>query len=1060
MRRCAEIFAGLLILVYASNACAAKEATAVTASRSGKTCRTYYTDERIAVARENVRRYEWARELLDRIMKGDTIRYYIGPKYVSAEQFAAQSDEFMWLLQPTTKIPRHVLQQVEVYKCPIHGWEGRKSGWSGAAWCPWRIDPINHPYKIQCLAGGEWYPSNDYHKGDMTSGPFPDDGGGFVYKGERYYPLREYAHMVYGSVVIPCLRSLSQAYLLTGDEKYAHKGAVLLARLASEYPNHDDRRDRLYDTRFLEKRKGARTGMITDYIWECFCFEAAVYAYDALYDFIGNDAGLLSFVKSKGLPVDTGDDLRRYIEDYLIRAGMKALLIGGIRGNEGHHQAAAMAAALVLDDFTPGRVNSQDMVDYFYYGIGRAAYILTNDVTPDGGGHESPNYNRIKLDFIRAAKLMEELRRRHPDRFPKEKYPDIFDTPKARALFDYFIDCFMLDYYVPSIGDCAGITPPRRVAPQQYSYRPRDYLFAFERYGDPRYARACTKPNGEFVAGDLFEPYPEEALKAALARPESVIVRKPRIKDDYGMAILESGSGAHRRAVYLNYVSPWGHRQSDHLAIGLVARGVDLLPDLGYPLTYYYRWTWDCNSFAHNTVTVDETQPQRTIGGMGRLFASVDGVHVVTASHDPYPPDHKPYPAHFPRYPEDAAPCDLYERTLILIDVAPERFYVVDLFAVRGGTQHDQSWHSMLTPVSAPDLDWKVQETGTLAGPDVEQFGKWKDRWGRQREDFPSFLAKIRRARLDRPAVWTWRSGLPEGDALALHVVPLGGAMEVIQGSGRAPSRPDDWWLDYVICRRLVDNGARSLFLSVLDGYQGRPVVKSVELIGEDPVVVRVLRDDGEDEITLHVPEGPSRTTAPRALGVRVRMRSGAGLTRDVRIGACDGEGRPGYATSAIRDVDYERCRIAVQAGEGESADFAVGRAVRIFNDHRSALYIVRRAERRGELLWLTLDRTALLARLPITGVQGESLRLGVVPVFANGRVDEKGNLQPAHDAYRGSWFGDGKHPAAVRAIASRRLFFEKRIPAPVLKRRFEGKTVSLWQYAVGDRIEAARIEH
>jgi len=1036
---------------------AAEETSTMPTGSSGKTARTYYTDERVAVARENVQRYRWAKELLDRIMKGDTIRYYIGPEYASAEQFVAQSDEFMWLLQPTTRIPRHVLQDVEVFKCPIHGWEGRKSDWPGAAWCPWRIDPIGHPYKIQCLAGGEWYPSNDYVKGDMTSGEFPDDGSGFEYRGERYYPLSEYAHMVYGSVVIPCLRSLSQAYLITGDERYAHKGAVLLARLASEYPNHDDRRDRLYDRRFLDQNKGAFTGMITDYIWECFCFEAAVYAYDALYDHIGRDADLIAFVKAKGLPVDTPADLRAYIEHYLIRAGMKALLIGAIRGNEGHHQAAAMAAALVLDDFSPARPNSQDMVDYFYYGIGKAAYILTNDITPDGGGHESPNYNRIKLDLVRAARLMEELRKRHPDRFPLDKYPDIFDTPKARALFDYFIDCFMLDYFIPSIGDCGGITPPSRVGPQQYAYRPQDYIFAFQRYGDPRYARACTTPGGDLVAGELFEPYPADALAAALERPESRIIRRPRIKDDYGMAILESGDGEHRRAAYLNYVSARGHRQCDHLSIGLVARGVDLLPDLGYPLTYYYRWTWDCNSLAHNTVTVDETQPQMTIGGMGRLFASVDGVHVVTASHDPYPPDHTPYPPHFPRYPQDSAPCDLYERTLIMLDVDPQRFYVLDLFAVRGGTQHDQSWHAMLTPVTAPDLDWQAQETGTLAGPEVEQFGKWKDRWGRAREDFPSFLAKIRRASLDHPAAWTWNSGLPEGDAIAIHIVPIGGPMQVILGAGRAPSRPEDWWLDYLICRRLVPDGARSLFLTVLDAYQRTPVVRSVRLLGEDPIVLSVIRDDGEDEITLRVPDGPGRTTAPRALGICVRSRTGDVWTRDVRIGACDDNGRPGYAESVIRDVDYDRCRIAI--GSADAPDFPLGRTVRIFNEHRSAQYIVQGVEQADGLTWLTLDRTALLARLPIVGVEGESLRLAVVPVFANGRVDEKGNLTPVRDAYRGSWLGDRSDPLPVRAIASGRLFLERPLPPQTLRDRFEGKTVPLWQYAIGDRIEAARIE-
>jgi len=1046
----------------------AREMDVLRRKRRRKSECTYYTPERIAIGRENVKRYKWAQELFRRIMKGDRISYYTGAgKYVSANDFAAQSDEFMWLLQPTTKLPRHVLRGSKPLHCPIHGWEGRKAKWPGAAWCPWRIDPIKHPYKVQCLAGGEWLPTNDWHKGDMTSGEFPDDGSGILYKGKRYRVLQEYAHMVYGSVVIPCLRSLSQAYVLTGDRTYAHKGCILLARLASEYPNHEFRRDRLYDQRPLRRYRGRGTGMITDDIWECRCLEETAYAYDAFFDYMDNDPALLQFLKSKGLPVETADDLRAYIEDNLIRAGMKALLLKMICGNEGYHQAAAMACALVIDDFADVRVNTQHMVDYYYHGVGQAAYILSNGLTPDGGGHESPNYNRIKFNIIRAARLMEEIRKRHPDRFPKDRYPDIFGTPKAHAMFDYFIDVFMLDQFIPAIGDCSGIERLRRQEPRRYCYNAKDYLFAFQRYGDLRYARACTRPDGTFVEGELFEPYPADAINAALKKPESQIVRAPRFLDDYGLAILESGEGDHRRAVYLNYLSWPNHRQCENLSIGFFARGVDWLPDLGYPYTYTARWQWDSNSMAHNTVTVDETPPSRKTRGMGRLFASVDGVHVVTASHDPYPPDHEPTPAHFQKFRKGAKPCNIYERTLMLVDVDPQRFYVVDLFAVNGGEQHDQSWHGPLVSVQVPELNWQVQPQGTLAGPEVALFGRWTDRWGRKREDFPSFLAKIRRAQLAKPAVWTWNSGLPEGDALQLHLVPVGGPMEVIVGTGHAPARPKDWGLDYVIARRRAEGGRRSLFLTVLDAFQKAPVVREVRLLSEKPLQVAIVREDGQDEITFTLPDAPSRTTAFRPLGVRIRSRTGATVTRDVRIGACGRDGHPGYAKSIIRELDYATNRIGVAAVPGLEKDLAPGRVLRVFNAHRSALYRVLKTVREEDVLWITLDRTAQLGRAPVTEVGDGTLTLGARFIFANSGLDKEGRLLPARggDRYRGSWVGDEKRLLQVRAIGkkewrgtSARLFLEKSISASTLREWFRGRTVSLWQYGLGDRVEAARI--
>ena len=195
---------------------------------------TYYTPERVAAARRNLERYEWARKVRKRIFEtGDRIRYYIGPTYTPADKYAAQSDDFIWLLQPTTKIAR-VVPNAHRALCPVHGAKVKRYN----AWCPYNIDPINHPYQIQCMMGKEWYPSNKYHKGDMTSGEFPDDGNGILHKGERYYALREYARMVYGSIVVPTLRSLSQAYQLTGEPKYARKGCILLARLATQYPNY------------------------------------------------------------------------------------------------------------------------------------------------------------------------------------------------------------------------------------------------------------------------------------------------------------------------------------------------------------------------------------------------------------------------------------------------------------------------------------------------------------------------------------------------------------------------------------------------------------------------------------------------------------------------------------------------------------------------------------------------------------------------------------------------------------------------------------------------------
>ncbi|MBM4049387.1 MAG: hypothetical protein FJ279_30190, partial [Planctomycetes bacterium] len=651
-----------------------------------KTSRTYYTDERIATGRANVQKYDWAKAIHKRIFKtGDPIRYYVGPHYTAADRFATQSDEFLWLLLPTTRIPR-VYPHERRALCPVHGAAVRAKN----VWCPWNIEPIAHPYQVQCMLGGEWYPSNRFAEGDLTSGEFPDDGSGYAGKDGRHYFLSEYTHMVYGSVVIPTLRSLSQAYLLSGDAKYARKGCILLARLAMEYPNYgwdDPRLENRFERTYLGPYNNQhphyswkKGGMITDLIWETFCLEATAYAYDALYDAL-DDPKALAFVKSKGMPVSSGDDLRRYIETYIFRAAMRGLELGWIHGNEGFHQAAALAVALVLDDYSDQRPNSQDMVNYAYHGSGQSAFMIINSTHRDGGGHESAGYNTIKLDFIRVNRLMAEIRRRHPNRFADDRYPDLFDNPKAKAIFDHHIDMMVDGRFIVPVGDAGNLAPPSRHAKPMHSFLGSENLYAVQRYSDPRHARACTQPNGSLAVGELWEPYPEEQIRGLLAKPESRIVRNSRLLDGYGLGILESGEEGQRRAVSLSYANLRGHMQQDELFLSFWARGVELLDDIGYPRTWDHRGQFDANSLAHNTVTVDETQSNTTkLGGMGRLFAGSNGVQALTASHTPYLGVALP----------SGGTVDLYERTVALVDVDAERFFVVDLFAVGGGVQHDQ----------------------------------------------------------------------------------------------------------------------------------------------------------------------------------------------------------------------------------------------------------------------------------------------------------------------------------------------------------------------------------
>ncbi|MCC6424778.1 MAG: heparinase II/III family protein [Phycisphaerales bacterium] len=1036
------------------------------ATAIAKDAPTLYTPDRVQNARYNVEHFDWAKRTFEQLRSSDgKSHYYIGPVYGPADRLLDKSDDFVWMLMPTTKIARHVPVKFKA-SCPIHGEELKRLD----PYCGYNIDPLNHPYKVQCKVGGEWWPTNDYAAGDMTSGDYPDDGNGAHRDGKTYYFLRDYTHMVYAAVVVPSLKSLSQAWLISGDKRYARKGCILLAKVAFEYPNQRDRKDRLFYADQPNGRDpdypGKVGGMVTDLIWETFCLETLADAYDGLYNAM-DDPELIAYLKGKGMPINSGDDLRHYIENYILRSGIEGLLTGYIQGNPGHHQAAAAAVALVLDDYDQrpdNPFNSTAAVDYIrrynHAGVVHDSDIMVNGLERDGGGEESPGYCPIKLDFTRVDDLLEMIRTRQPKRFPVDQYPPIFRGPKAPRLFDFFLDLTIDGYFIPSIGDAGGIEKPKRYAPQRWSYVPSEnYLWAFAKYGNPRFAAACLDlRTGKPAEGKLFDPYPIDQIKAAAARPDAKIEWKTRILDGYGVAILDSGEGENRRALTLNYTNFLGHRQCDPLMIEIFARGLNVLPDLGYPASWQYFHQWDGNSLAHNTVTVDETQPtMQPNAGWLRLFASKNGVHVAAASQNPYSRDRaqlgKP----------DAKPNDLYERMVVMVDVDETRFYFVDLFAVNGGQQHDQSWHGMIAPMNDPQLIWTPPAPGTLAGKQIKPFATWTDQWGRQRDDFPSYVSQVRTATLDAPAEWTWNSGLSDGaDALKLHIIPVDGPLQLLRGVGRSPNRPSDWSLDYMLVRHNVTDGAATRFLSVLDAYQNdHPTVKSVHLESANPLVLKVELEDGTDTIHLQLPPSNGIAPAAQAVGARVVSQRAGKVVRDVQVGQWTTRMRGGvpFAYGRILAVDYEKNRIAIATVRREKPElYAAGTPIRIYNQGRSAMYKIVSAEVENGRMWLTLDATALLAEGKVVSTaDGGIIQLDSFLSFADGA--------DAYNRYAGAWLGlqDGPTKAqlpvrgAVRTEEGTTLYLRDPLPAKKLT-DYLNQPIRLWQFAPGDSLEIARV--
>lgn len=177
-------------------------------------------------------------------------------------------------------------------------------------------------------------------------------------------------------------------------------------------------------------------------------------------------------------------------------------------------------------------------------------------------------------------------------------------------------------------------------------------------------------PDGRFLP--LNDTWSENRLK-----PRDTM--QPALLPGLGVAVLGCGDKDNQIHTYLNFSSGEAHKHYDALSIGLFTFGKELLPDIGYTHTKYRPWS--ICTVAHNTVVVngrDSSIDKAFIGNKLRsFFADPGGFQVAEAESD------SAYPGITSRY----------RRTLLLVGISARDAYIVDIFQVFGGDQHDWVLH-------------------------------------------------------------------------------------------------------------------------------------------------------------------------------------------------------------------------------------------------------------------------------------------------------------------------------------------------------------------------------
>jgi hypothetical protein len=228
--------------------------------------------------------------------------------------------------------------------------------------------------------------------------------------------------------------------------------------------------------------------------------------------------------------------------------------------------------------------------------------------------------------------------------------------------------------------------------------------------------------------------------------------------------------------------------------------------------------------------------------GHCKLFADGPWARVATA----YSPAHQDVgpPAVYKLVPDV-----VMERTVALIDIDEFDSYAVDVFRLRGGTDHYWSFHGPRTEGEATvaGLELQRQEQGTLAGPDIP-YGQGGD-WTRQNPDLGAlpYLYDVSRAQTKEK--WSLDWALEKYPDIHLRMTSLSSDVaEVNLAKGKPPGGGNPYELQWAIAHTSGDEPHQSQFVDVIEVFDGQRLLSELRRLpvahgkggGFAPVAIQV----------------------------------------------------------------------------------------------------------------------------------------------------------------------------------------------------------------------------
>ncbi|MBQ9984866.1 MAG: Ig-like domain-containing protein, partial [Oscillospiraceae bacterium] len=751
-------------------------------TNSGKTGRTYYTEERIAAAQENVKKYDWAKALRDEAVRA-------ADKYIGL-------DNELWNLIPGEGIPRGYgvgyRDDPEKYLCRYCNEDIDLI--SGGVYT---IDAINDPWKIQCPKCKRRFPSNDFaklyelgkndkgvydvelahkrnaelvangEKGYLTNELYPeiaesnkdprskvleeygidptvdgttwgvDDGFGYITGRKAYnkdtdtYPCDEVHTYIanynyytwYGGEIQNAVVALRDAYLYTGDEKYGKLGAIMIDRIADVYP--DFLLDPHAKNGFANGDGGSHVGKIIGRIHETYLQEDFIKAYDAFFP-LYDDPQVINFLSNKAAiwsgienKKESGAVIRMNIEDNLLVESFETIKACHSYGNFGMHQSTCALAAAVL--------NTSPYTEEMFKWL--ETYSESDNKTYNTGGDV---LHRLVNDVSRDGQGNESAPGYNRiwltqlsglaetlSIYGYDGEINLYGNPKYIGMIKSYAPFWLVRRGVPSIGD-SGMTGTYSPQPDEHSILVNGYKHT----GDIEMAQHLYQIKGGDLSDvhyDVFTKDPEsiqKEIKDIIGIYGEYNYDRSSMLTGYGFGVLRSGS-------LYNSVGSGVVRDTQR----------DVAIYFGGAKSHLHKDALNLFVEAYGIgMTNDLGYPTATGSSPVRYqweSTSISHNTVVVNEKEQLVSAEPAVPTHFDEKETkvkvmsvDASDyyeeTDEYGRTLVMIDYDSEISYTIDFFKILGGYDHLYSFHtsSVQDPLHSENLTFVAQDGGTYASPE------------------------------------------------------------------------------------------------------------------------------------------------------------------------------------------------------------------------------------------------------------------------------------------------------------------------------------------------------